>query len=837
MTTRCSLLVALASLVLLWPTVHAVAAGPATLVVSVVDQSGAAVPGATVLIRAATGTRQQVTKRDGTVEFPRIVEGDCTIEVRASGFEAFADLRHLVGPAALERVVLTVAGVQEAVTVTSDADAGITGLLTPADLAALPDDPEALARVLTDMAGPDAALIVNGFEEGRLPAKGQIAFIRLVSDPFSAQYQEGSRPRVEVTTRPGVGSWTGTGSVGQRPSSLAARNPFSSTRLVSERTSLYGWLSGPVVPRRASLTLDLQQARATESRPTLAVLPAGPTRFVVSQPSTTLWATLRSEVFVDTRSLLRIEAQASHDDQRNGGLGNVDLPERAFASQDRQHSLRLSLASDRPNDARRELRFELRDHARHVRPLTDAVAIDVQGAFRAGGAGRRGDRHVTGFTAVAQWDVRRGRDRLRYGLQGDRVAIDSTEETDYLGTFVFADLASHLAAQPTTFTRRVGPAAVALHDTRVAAYGEWERPLSPRIGLSFGERLSTQGPLGGGLRQSPRAMLRWAVGAHTTLRLNAGRFLEWIDQGLREEAARLDGTGQREFVVQQPGFPLAAAGVASSAALPPGRVVLASGLGPPSMWRTSARVEWKLPRGVALNITAAWMAGGDEARSILRNAPANGARPDPLVGNIRFVDAIGRSRIASLEVNGRGTSRNRRFESTVTWALARAMNDGDGAFAYPATPAGPAGEWGPSRRDVRQRLHATITAKLSEDWRLAAFVRHQSGPRYTITTGRDDNGDTITNDRPPGVGRNSGRGPALATIDLRLARGFTLHKAQRPAGSDPRVLRLDLVAWATNLLNRAQYGPVVGVLSSPLFGRPTSATGSRRIEIGANVSF
>jgi hypothetical protein len=49
-----------------------------------------------------------------------------------------------------------------------------------------------------------------------------------------------------------------------------------------------------------------------------------------------------------------------------------------------------------------------------------------------------------------------------------------------------------------------------------------------------------------------------------------------------------------------------------------------------------------------------------------------------------------------------------------------------------------------------------------------------SGRPYSLTIGRDDNHDTIANDRPPGVRRNSLQGPGAATLDLRWSKEFYL---------------------------------------------------------------
>ena len=50
---------------------------------------------------------------------------------------------------------------------------------------------------------------------------------------------------------------------------------------------------------------------------------------------------------------------------------------------------------------------------------------------------------------------------------------------------------------------------------------------------------------------------------------------------------------------------------------------------------------------------------------------------------------------------------------------------------------------------------------------LGTSFRVQSALPYNITTGRDDNGDTISNDRPAGVTRNAARALINAMTDLR----------------------------------------------------------------------
>ena len=99
-----------------------------------------------------------------------------------------------------------------------------------------------------------------------------------------------------------------------------------------------------------------------------------------------------------------------------------------------------------------------------------------------------------------------------------------------------------------------------------------------------------------------------------------------------------------------------------------------------------------------------------------------------------------------------------------------------------------------------------------------------------------------TTDRPPGAGRNTGRGPSFFTFDLRIARRFAL-------GNDRRALELTAEAFnLTNWLNYASVNNTVGLLRAPfdVAGRhdrtpsePLGFTGAfdpRRLQFGVRLS-
>jgi hypothetical protein len=141
-------------------------------------------------------------------------------------------------------------------------------------------------------------------------------------------------------------------------------------------------------------------------------------------------------------------------------------------------------------------------------------------------------------------------------------------------------------------------------------------------------------------------------------------------------------------------------------------------------------------------------------------------------------------------------------------------------------------------------------------------IRVQSALPYNITTGRDDNGDTISNDRPAGVTRNSGRGTALVDASARVSWkiGFGGARSGGPGGPQVRIVRggadsnplaemggmggdstkryaIELYAQAFNVLNHVNALNFSGVTASPFFGQATSAAAPRRVEIGTRLTF
>ena len=129
--------------------------------------------------------------------------------------------------------------------------------------------------------------------------------------------------------------------------------------------------------------------------------------------------------------------------------------------------------------------------------------------------------------------------------------------------------------------------------------------------------------------------------------------------------------------------------------------------------------------------------------------------------------------------------------------------------------------------------------ELPRGLRLASVLSLASGVPFNITTGFDDNHDTVANDRPPGVTRNTELRPGTVDLDVRLTKTFKLAPpflgGQPPAKRESHNLELSVDAF--NAINHTNFAHIVGTQSSPFFGRATSAFAARTIQFSLNYNF
>ena len=226
-------------------------------------------------------------------------------------------------------------------------------------------------------------------------------------------------------------------------------------------------------------------------------------------------------------------------------------------------------------------------------------------------------------------------------------------------------------------------------------------------------------------------------------------------------------------------------------------------------------------------------------------------------------------------------------------------SQGLGVGSFPANPYNLAGEYGPASTDIRNQ--GTFGGSVATKWglRFSPLFVFDSGAPYNVTVGQDLYGTTLFNGRPgiatnpnrPGLvatgyrlldpnpipgetilPRNYGRGPSVVVLNLRISKVFAFGPSgegsistggRRPqsgpfgGGSGGNSVttghRYNLAVSLSirNILNHNNPGPIIGNITSPLFGlanQPYGAGGlggtgfsesadNRRLELQTQFTF
>ncbi len=848
-----------------------------SLRVTVVDPTGAAIPNAKVQINATAASehkRSLNTSAQGEAIFARLAPGSYQLRIEAPGFapRELNDLTLRPGNNQLE-VRLEIARVQEEITVERDKREAntdprgnaFTTVLTQEQIAQLPDDPEEFEEVLRQMAGPGATFRVNGFRGGKLPPKSQIREIRFRTNAYAAENHEAGFISVDIFTKPGVDNWHGSFNAGFRDESLNARNAFAAFR-APEQTRRFAFdLGGPLWRNHTSLFLSADGANNFESHTIVAALPEGNFFDLIRRPSRKLNSSARVEHALSKTHTLRGEYQRNANRQDNLGAGNFDLAERAYSTDVTEQIFRLSDSGAMGKKLFNEFRFQARWQELAIDSLSDAPTILVLNAFNRGGAQLEDNRRTREFELADNLDFTFGKHTMRAGLLFEIEKHRSRELRNANGTFTFASLETFRAARPTTFTRRVGDPEVAFTQYQLGWYWQDEVRLRKDLSLNFGLRHELQNHLSDQNNFAPRLGLAWSPfkSGKTTIRAGAGIFYDWFAASTFEQTLRVNGQRQRDIVVRNPGFPDPFAG-GTQLVLPPSRIQSDPALRLPYLGQTSVSWEQQFSQTIRFRASYSYQRGLHLLRGHNINAPIPGVgRPIPVEGNITQIESSASSWQHLLQLNCDLMQPQKGFFLSFNYLLSKHTNEADSPFSLPADNFNLRAEHGPALTDARHRFFALLNTNLFKGLRLGAVFQASSATPYNITTGFDNNGDTVSNDRPAGVGRNSARGAARWDTGLRLSWGFGFGKVREAAAqSGPRVriiraggdsdvlgsmaslpgtsdkrYRIEFYLQASNLLNHANLINFTGVQSSPFFGRATAALPGRRIETGMRFSF
>jgi len=830
----------------------AAAADTGTLIVTAHDALDSFLPGATVTVVRSTAQSGEplvvVTNATGEAVINPLAPGHYVVEVALPGFESGTiDVEVSKGQTVRRVIKLAIGGFTEEVAVKgNDAEAqgtdGFAEALSVDEIDQLPDNSDELTDMLQQMAGAEAEFRVNGFQGDQLPPKAQIQAIRIRQDPFAADSHGAGRPRVEIITKPGSTSWTHEVDAGLRDQSLDARNALAPERGQGQTRRASWSFSGPLIKNKTSLSARVFANSVFEAQTIVATDASGTFHDVVSRERGRFDADVRVEHALTGTQTLRVEYQRRNDTGDNLGVGDFDLPERAYADDRVRRVFRVSETGTVGTKVFNEFRVELSDDIQNTQSLSNARTIDVQNAFTAGGAQRQGgvrnrELEVANSLEFAASDHH----RIRVGFEGELGRSTSDRRNNTAGTFTFASVEDYEAGHPLQFVQRTGDPRLEYSRYEFSWWAQDERHLGDDLQIGIGLRHDFQGFLDDRANFAPRFSAAWTPFGRdkTTIQAGAGVFNEWYSPDIYEQTLRLNGERQRDLIVRNPGFP-DPLGEGADLELPPPSVIrAASDLHMQTARRVSLGVEHRATKQIRLRLNLFGQFTRNRFRSLNVNAPVDGQRPNPAFERITEIRSTGRAEARGFDASVRMQSEGKGPSGMLRYRYARDWNDADGALSLPADSGNLAAEWGPASGDIRHRLFGYVRTPLPFGLRTSISANVQSGAPYTIRTGFDDNGDTVPNDRPAGIGRNSARGTWQKNVDLRVDWSPWMIEGGRGSDGARRSNRrgLELYARVSNLFNETNYTRFTGVLTSPFFGLPTGASSPRRFDMGARFFF
>ena len=854
----------------------------ASLRIVVKDPSGAVIPGALVQVKGAEERTAAVTRTDlpsnaqGVAMTADLVPGRYTVAVSFPGFETLAmpDLRLRAGENKRD-AVLKIQKIEDSVSVGRDKAAvaadpnndRFNTVLSRDQINALPDDPDEMERVLKEMAGPGATIRVDGFRGGKLPPKSQIRSIRFMRDAYAAENHMAGMVFVDLVTQPGMGQLRGSLDFLFRDDSLNARNAFTPEK-GPEQTQQYTLnLSGTLRKERTSFSLSAAGTTLYDSANIFAGTLNGVHTNAIRRPSDRLNFNGRLDHALNNAHTLRANLQTNANQAWNLGVGGYDLSTRAYSRRTDEALVRLSESGPLSRTLFAESRFQLRRQENDALSDLEARTERVLDTFTAGGAQQAGGRRSSDIEFATNVDWALKKHAVRFGALVEGGWYRSDSRTNYLGTFVFPSRADYDAARPASFTQRIGNPLVEYTHWQSGLFIQDDWRARSNLTISAGLRQEFQTHLDDGLNLAPRVGLTWAPfkNGKTTIRSGGGIFYDWLESEIYEQVLRVDGVKQRDLVVTNPGYPDPLSGGIENV-LPASKYTLADDLVMPYRLLGNVGISHQFTPTVTANVSYTRARGYNRLRGLNVNAPLNGARPDPTVGNVTEVQSTAEMRNQMFVTGLNFSIPARRMFLFANYAWMKQESNHDGPFALPANNYDLSGEWGPVVGVPRHNLSGMFTSTLMKAVRVSLAASWRSGTPYNITTGYDDNGDTLFNDRPTGVSRNSARSEMMWDVNTRVSYAFGF--GQRPpstggaagtpvivahrvnvgggggdiagafgGGAEDKRIRFEVFASASNLFNAVNKIGYSGVVTSPFFLQPTAAMPGRRIDVGVRVGF
>ncbi len=866
----------------------------ATVQGQVGDESGAAVPGATITARhVGTGaTRIAVSDTSGSYRIAALPVGAYEIEASLTGFgkQLRSGITLRIGQEADIHFKLKVQAVTETVTVEGEAPIVETTktVLGKTITTRQIDDLPVVGRTFTNLAflspgilmvgtgaGGGTALAANGGngrnnsftidgltndEVAVASTRGQtpldaVQEFQVLSNQFSAEYGQANGAVINVLTRSGTNDFQGRGYFYYRADELTANDPFVQVNPTTgekpkapfSQKVFGGFAKGALKKDKTFFFLNYEhQLRDQTAVITVppAILAAFGQPAETNYPQKTKNPNFLGKLDHQLTSNQRLTFRAQYDDQTQPqqNVGGLNTLERAFdvTRTDQSYALFHTWVGAkvvnefRTQFAKRKLNWDVEPYC----PKCPQITRPSIGLGKANNMPQGRDEDRLQFVNVFSFNLpgKAGDHNFKAGVDVSFIDQPFFFHSNLDGTFTFATDrpfdAADRSTYPITYTKNTGDPVLDLEDDVFGAFVQDQWRVTPYLTLNLGVRWDYENHLSMKHDKNnfaPRLHFAWdpLKDGKTSVRGGVGTYYDQVFLNIPINAAlatRFVGT-----TISNPGYPDPFVGGSVTTPPPPSTTLFDPNLETAYSNTFSLGFQREILKDLAITVDGVYTRGLHLMITTDQNYTINGSlRPDPAFARKLMVQGRGNSKYKALQL-GVDKRFSKRYAFGLAYTLADSKRDTEDFNFNPVDHRNIGAEWGPSVSDARHTVGGS--ANLDGPWgvKLGLGGRYRSALPYNITTGLDDNRDTLVNDRPAGVGRNSARGTAAWTVDTRLSKVF------RFGGQ-----KLEIIAEGFNLLNHPSQDNFQGNQRSTLFGKPTRTLANfspRQIQIGARIDF
>lgn len=679
---------------------------------------------------------------------------------------------------------------------------------------------------------------------------------------------------IQIVTQSGTNSWRGGAYGFFRNQGLDADNALSHTKLPLDQQQYGASLGGPLIRDRTFYFANFEQSRQ-KSGGFITIAPAnaaainnrldqagypGPRlttgAFDTSLDTTNLFLRFDHEISPGDQLALRLNSyDVSSGNARSVGGLNAISRGTGLGNKDRTIAAsNVWIASDR---ALSETRAQA-TRSRLDAPANDQVgpAVTISGVANFGTSTSSPTARAIDLLELVQngtWLA--GSHSLKAGIDLLRDEVTIGFPGALQGAYTFSSLANFLAGTYSSYQQAFGEEGTRQIDDDLGVFLQDEWRPDPGLTVNAGLRYDLQ-RLPSLVHTdddnvSPRLGVTWDPrrDGRSVLRASAGLYYQPLPLRAVANALQRDGIHYRVAQVgaTTPGAPVFPR---PFTAFPNGVLTNVTTIDPNIESGSSTQAALQYERQIGSVTTAAIGYEHLRGRHIIMsrnvNVPTttnpgvpNLGRPDPRFANNSQYQSIGDSWYDGVTIAV--TRRPSRWGSyRLSYTFSKGLDtSGNFFFSQPQNANDVAAERGRSDNDQRHRLELSgtlVTPRAADDslfhrltggWLFSYIFSYASALPFNIQLPNDRNGDTNFNDRPVGVGRNSGEGFDYQSLDLRLSRTLTLGGG----------VSLEGIVDVFNVLNRANYQVPNNIYGPPTFGRPTAVNDPRQFQLGLRLIF